>query len=397
MTTEGKEFKNGQGSEASPPSQETSSTEFDLNLRPGVQNPNRSGRSPPGLNHLHNSTKSSQNSSTLDDLSDAFAGSFTVTNAPNDTNRPHPRFAQYKMKTSSLPQEDRRKRLLDHQKSRRDDLVNHARGLAMGEFEDEEPKDQDEDEMDTTAEFRPRRMNKSYKNQLMLSEWLVEVPEDLSSNWILVLCPEGRRNCVIASNGLTKVYSRSGKLVKKFPSNLPGGSRNQSRRNKYSILDCIYSEKEKIFYILDMMCWDGYQYYDCDTEFRLSWVQQKFIENKDVLMDNSRTNPYRFIPLPIYECTRDSISKALNSKLPFEDNLDGLLIYHKHVHYIPGYTPLVGWLKGYMVPELLSIPVCDELMAQQPSDYSGMKVFLKKSYEKAERTKKAEEERMESS
>ena len=27
----------------------------------------------------------------LDDLADAFAGSFTVTNTPNDTNRPHPR------------------------------------------------------------------------------------------------------------------------------------------------------------------------------------------------------------------------------------------------------------------------------------------------------------------
>ena len=34
----------------------------------------------------------------MDDLADCFAGAFTVTNTPNDTNRPHPRFAQYKMK-----------------------------------------------------------------------------------------------------------------------------------------------------------------------------------------------------------------------------------------------------------------------------------------------------------
>ena len=33
-------------------------------------------------------------------------------------------------------------------------------------------------------------MYKSYKNQLMLSEWLVEVPDDLASSWILILCPE---------------------------------------------------------------------------------------------------------------------------------------------------------------------------------------------------------------
>ena len=34
------------------------------------------------------------------------------------------------------------------------------------------------------------RMYRSYKNQLMLSEWLVEVPRDIADNWILILCPE---------------------------------------------------------------------------------------------------------------------------------------------------------------------------------------------------------------
>ena len=71
-------------------------------------------------------------------------------------------------------------------------------------------------------------------------------------------------------------------------------------RNSYTILDCVYSDTNGVFYILDMMCWDGYQvkidiiwnlskmcfrklflqYYDCDTEFRLAWVQQKFIESQ---------------------------------------------------------------------------------------------------------------------
>jgi len=386
---------------------QTNPPEFDLNLRPGVHTAHRFGRSPPGLTGtVHfgaNSTskcappqqaqaQSSSNTSNIDDLADSLAGSFSVTNTPNDTNRPHPRFAQFKMKSSALPQDIRRRRMLEHQKSRRDDFVNHARCLAEGDFEEEEPDLDEEEDMDT-GEFKQRRMYKSYKNQLMLSEWLVEIPEDIKTHWILILCPEGRRNFVIASNGLTKVYSKSGKLVKKFPSNLPGGNRNQMRRQKYSILDCVFSEKEKIFYILDMMCWDGFQYYDCDTEFRLSWVQQKFIENKDVLMDISRTNHYKFMPLPIYQCTEDSIAKALNSKLPFEDNLDGLLIYHKNVHYMPGKTPLVGWLKGYMVPEILNISVCDELMSQRPSDYGGMKVYLKKTYEKVERLKKADEEK----
>lgn len=36
--------------------------------------------------------------------------------------------------------------------------------------------------------------------QLMLSEWLVEIPEDLAQEWLLVLCPVGRRNLLIAAN-----------------------------------------------------------------------------------------------------------------------------------------------------------------------------------------------------
>ena len=221
-----------------------------------------------------------------------------------------------------------------------------------------------------------------YKNQLMLSKWLGEVPLDLEENWLLILCPEGRRNLVVAANGSTKVFSKSGKHVNSFPSNLPGGNRNQGKtRNKCTILDCIYSESKGIFYILDMMCWDGHQYHECDTEFRLSWVQQKLIENQD-LRERYKINPYSFQSLPVYRCTKEIITDALNSPMPFNENLDGLLIYHKRVHYIPGETSLVGWIKSYMVPELLNIQVCKNLMEQRPVDYDGMKTNLKKQNEK---------------
>lgn len=379
--------------------------EMELNLRPGVaMSPPRGGaRGPPGLpGERRGHTSGGSNSMVgsppgrgLDDLADAFCSSFTVTNTPNDVNRPHPRFSQYKAKTNTAGQEVRRARMLEHQKSKRDDLVNLARSLAMGDFEEEEVEEEDEEEMDTTGgEVKQRRLRKTYKNQLMLSEWLVEVPEDLESNWLLLLCPEGRRNFVIAANGTTKVFSKSGKQVKTFPSSLPGGNRNQGgrARHSYTILDCVFSDSNGIFYILDMMCWDGYQYYDCDTEFRLAWVQQKFIENQDLRVRN-RINPYCFQPLPVYQCTKASISDALNSPLPFNDPLDGLLIYHRRVHYMPGKTPLVGWIKGYMVPELLEIEVCQELVEQRPAEYGGMKTYLKKTYDRVERMKRADLEK----
>ena len=34
----------------------------------------------------------------------------------------------------------------------------------------------------------------------MLSEWLVDVPDDLVQEWFMVVCPIGKRNLVIAGN-----------------------------------------------------------------------------------------------------------------------------------------------------------------------------------------------------
>ena len=37
--------------------------------------------------------------------------------------------------------------------------------------------------------------------------------------------------------------------------------------------------------------------------------------------------------------------------------LDGLMFYHKKTAYTTGETPLVGWLKPFMVPEVLGISI----------------------------------------
>ena len=140
------------------------------------------------------------------------------------------------------------------------------------------------------------------------------------------------------------------------------------------------------------------QYYDCDTEFRLAWVQQKFIESqvdsdfktpivnwgflwyclktgasgevKDQSLQLSAPSSLpgnqslwgqcqfsqkkkhissfswkyfffqstRFLVFSrqyfLFQCDKTSIAKALNSPLPFNDPLDGLLIYHRRVKTI---------------------------------------------------------------
>ncbi|XP_017373727.1 snurportin-1-like [Cebus imitator] len=102
----------------------------------------------------------------MEELSRALASSFSVSEDLNSTAAPHPRLSQYKSKFSSLEQSEPRQRLLELQKSKRLDYVNHARRLAEDDWtgmESEEEDKKDDEEMDIdTVEKLPKR----YANQI---------------------------------------------------------------------------------------------------------------------------------------------------------------------------------------------------------------------------------------
>ncbi|KAI6078007.1 Snurportin-1 [Aix galericulata] len=305
---------------------------------------------------------------------------------------PHPRLGAYKGRSGRGGG------------GRRLDYVNHARRLAendwVGVESDEEEDEEEEEEEEMEVE---RKLPKRYANQLMLSEWLIDVPVDLQQEWLAVVCPVGKRALVVASRGMnplrtaniwalgsvlstqhlslgrrvggelcsstpgvfplrqegaepssdvvlppfssqgsTAAYTKSGFCVSKFPSLLPGGNRHNSMSEKvYCILDCIYSEAQQTYYILDVMCWRGHPVYDCQ---------------------------YKFVGLQNYPCTPESLCTVLATDYPFE--VDGLLFYHKQTHYTPGSTPLVGWLRPYMLPEILGLAVPPTALTAKP-DYAG--------------------------
>lgn len=298
----------------------------------------------------------------MDELSQTLATSFSVSKEPNSIAAPHPRLCHYKSKLSNQNQAERRRRLLELQKSKRLDYVNHARRLAEGDWVGDEDEDEAEEEEqdwengEMDVDTKPRKLPKYYANQLMLSEWLVDVPSDLAEDWFLVLCPVGKRCLTIASKGSTVTYTRSGYCVNRFPSLLPGGSRHNSSTGKdYTILDCIYNELNRTYYILDVLCWRGHPMYDCQTEFRFYWLKSKLEEESSALKEVSKINPFKFVGLQHFACTSEAICQALSVDVPYE--VDGLLFYHKQTHYTPGSTPLVGWLKPYMVPDILGFAV----------------------------------------
>ena len=92
---------------------------------------------------------------------------------------------------------------------KRYDYLRHVRKLADSDFtlsDDEEPDKAEEDEM----EWCPPKMKKprTYKNQIMLSEWLVEVPDDFSRSWFMVPSPVGKR-CLVVASRVIKLQKKS--------------------------------------------------------------------------------------------------------------------------------------------------------------------------------------------
>jgi hypothetical protein len=68
--------------------------------------------------------------------------------------------------------------------------------------------------------------------------------------------------------------------------------------------------------------------------------------------------------------------------------LDGLLFYHKEAHYTFDHTPLVGWLKAYMLPEILNIQsIPQSILNTAPSDYKNIQNTITSSTKHIQRFK----------
>ncbi|KAK8770612.1 hypothetical protein V5799_012922 [Amblyomma americanum] len=290
---------------------------------------------------------------------------------------PHPRFSLYKSKYSASSQEGRRRQFFEDQKKKRCDFIQHARRLAIG-AEDSGASKNDDEKMDCSVS-RPRVSTpRIYKNRLMLSEWLVDVPEDFAENWIMVPCPVAKRCLVVSSKGSTRAYGRNGYRMANFLSPLPGGGKAaDGKYSDFCLLDCVVSDVHRTYYVLDVMCWKSHPVFDSEADFRFYWLAEKLGEVPELQQCSDSDMRYRFVTLPRYPCTAEAISSVMGSPLPFKDELDGLLFYHKSGHYFEGVSPLVIWLKPYMVPEILGITVSEHYLQEQPPKHkTGLKEKL---------------------
>lgn len=111
------------------------------------------------------------------------------------------------------------------------------------------------------------------------------------------------------------------------------------------------------------------------TEFRLFWLNSKLEEINQSLTNSSKEMKCKIVALPSVPCNCGSLSDFLSTLSPELLPLDGLLFYHKEVHYTPGFTPLVNWLKPFMLSEVLGEHI-PPMFDDKPPDYIDFKTHI---------------------
>jgi len=108
-----------------------------------------------------------------------------------------------------------------------------------------------------------------YRDILMMYEPLTGVPGDFEENWCFLPLPIGsKRSIIVATESKTHSRLRNGKVVEYFKSYLPGGGVKRHTSKETTILDCVFYEPTLTYYVLDLMCWKGNYYFDCEADFR---------------------------------------------------------------------------------------------------------------------------------
>ncbi|KAF3775633.1 Snurportin-1 [Nymphaea thermarum] len=208
----------------------------------------------------------------------------------------------------------------------------HAEAKALAESGDAEDASSEMDVLQA-SKLRGPKARRWFSRQLMLPEWMIDVPPRLSVDWYVFPRPAGKRCFVVSSNGTTISRLRNGTVLHRFPSALPNGARTKEvlgPASLFSILDCVFHEHDQTYYVIDMICWRGYSLYDCTAEFRFFWLNSKLAET-GACNPPSFYHKYRFSVVPVYDCDQAGILAAYTGHLPFIR--DGLLFYNRVVGY----------------------------------------------------------------
>ncbi|XP_044269920.1 snurportin-1 [Tribolium madens] len=296
---------------------------------------------------------------------------------------------KYSGRTLAFTQEKKRQLFLQKQKEKRSEAFDEKRDLSELFTEDStEP-------MECESLTKKKHLKKCpFGYKLMGSEWFTEVPDDLPDNWLIKLCPEGIRYLVVANKAITTCYYRNGRSSFTFKSKLPGG--NSDCGHKFTVLDCIYNKNVNTLFVYDVLAWNSMSLINAEVQMRFFWLKSKFQEFTELSVINERKN-FRFMLVDFFPAEVALLQDHLFT--PFmvngvELSLDGVLFYHKEGHYVFGDSPLVWWLRTFMLAELLNIDVPPIHFQNKPDNYESIQQYLS-CRKKKKRSKNESQDSME--
>jgi len=181
-------------------------------------------------------------------------------------------------------------------------------------------------------------------------------------------------------------------------------------RRGVTIIDCIWSEKNQAFYALDLICWSSYSFSNCtvklnstllaifymaislifhcaydigyylQTEYRQFFLNSKLSELPEV-MDRTKNNPFPIKSLTFFR-TSDFNEVMTLASAPFDEEVDGILFFHKEAFYISSTNPLNLWIRLNDIPTILNVDVSPELMSMG-RDHKSTSKHLRTAEEEA--------------
>eukprot|EP01023_Acetabularia_acetabulum_P012540 TRINITY_DN1586_c1_g3_i2.p1 TRINITY_DN1586_c1_g3~~TRINITY_DN1586_c1_g3_i2.p1 ORF type:complete len:420 (-),score=55.68 TRINITY_DN1586_c1_g3_i2:271-1530(-) len=232
--------------------------------------------------------------------------------------------------------ESRRQQALERQKQSRFEQLALVRQLTEACLEEQDQGQEKEEsiqqefavgndvDMEEYAQSKKNGRRQRYVGQLMLADWMLEIPHDLCQNWLVTARAEGQQCLVIACRGRVITRLRSGRTLHR----LRGTPLNKIASYGLTLLDAVYYQDKQTYYIMDVLCWKDYLLVECQAEFRVFWLQQQIAPE----LDTQKTKGIQF-SVAQYQSQCQAEYLANFKQAPVEFVYDGFLFLHKQGHY----------------------------------------------------------------
>jgi hypothetical protein len=193
----------------------------------------------------------------IDNLVELLVESADVSSTSWADSNKTPRLDQWKSAVKSKDQRKRRIICLQSQNLAKKAKIENSE---LSRDQDSQVTDQNPDESSRDPQKKGKKEKKvfdEFKEKLMQSEWFVDIPNHSELDfWSFKIIPVGRRRLLNCQFGRSTLFDKKGKQTNRYWSGLPGGNKHNS--NTQTLLDGIYQEETKTFFILDVLIWEKF-------------------------------------------------------------------------------------------------------------------------------------------